>query len=72
MLIKLAQEVKDDTWAFTAKMNEEATRRLQAIQQQEAKYRRQKATSNPRSKSPDNQYGKRWSPGKKLSGGVMQ
>ena len=30
---KLAQEVKDDTQEFTAKMNEEASRRLQAIQQ---------------------------------------
>jgi hypothetical protein len=34
---KLAREVKDDTKDFTSKMNAEATRRLQAIQQQEAK-----------------------------------
>ena len=34
---KVAQEVKYDTKDFAAKMNAEATRRLQAIQQQEAK-----------------------------------
>lgn len=34
---KLAQEVQNDTRDFTAKMNTEATRRLQTIQQQEEK-----------------------------------